>query len=251
MCLGKISEHSKNWTNTDPLRDFTSTAWTDLEQQGATAFVAVDVAIAQDLQSEDQMRSARTALQDVAMDTADHLGLLIQVNEQIHIHEQALTQWMMVHSNEDWFSLKNYRGLDWTNGERNDNWPDFEYHEYQTIQSGLDSEQCTRAWELPKVQALVPQFWAHAQVVAKSWHTFTTGLHSHDDEWNQNVSKQIHNVCQMMKTAKMLPSDYDPWYAFMKAWIEDFSATRIKLLASMAVSGEVVSSGCARQGEAG
>ena len=128
---------------------------------------------------------------------------------------------------------------------------DYEYHEYQTIQSGLNAEQGTKAWELPQVNALVPQFWAHAQVVAKSWYTFTNGLHSHDDEWNQTVSKQIHNVCQMMKTAKMLPSDYEQWYGFMKAWIDDIAATRINLLASREVSGEVISTGSAGQGDAG
>ena len=106
-CLKKVSEHSKNWTNTDPLRDFTSTAWTDLEQQGATSFIAAEVAIAQDLESEDQMRGARTALQEVANDTADHLGLLIQVNEQIHIHEQAMEQWMKLHRDETGISLEN------------------------------------------------------------------------------------------------------------------------------------------------
>ncbi len=119
-CLIKISEHSKEWTNGDPLRDFTSTAWTTLEQQGATSFIAAEVAIAQDLDSEDQMRGARTALQDVANDTADHLGLLIQVNEQIHIHNQAMEQWMNLHRDKPWFSLAKYRGLEWQNVDRDD-----------------------------------------------------------------------------------------------------------------------------------
>ena len=52
-CMNAISVQSKTWTNTDPLRDFTSTEWTDLEQQGASSFVAAEVTIAQDLVSED------------------------------------------------------------------------------------------------------------------------------------------------------------------------------------------------------
>ncbi len=92
-CIEKITENSKGWTDTDPLRDFASTAWTTLEQQGATAFAAAEVVIAQDLTSKDQMHSARTALQEVAENTADHLRLFIKVNEQIHTQEQALEQW--------------------------------------------------------------------------------------------------------------------------------------------------------------
>ena len=99
-CMNAISVQSKTWTNTDPIRDFTSTEWTDLEQHGQTSFVAAEVTIAQDLESEDQMRSARTALQEVATDTADHLGLLLQVNEQIKIHKLAKAQWMNLNQNE-------------------------------------------------------------------------------------------------------------------------------------------------------
>ncbi len=46
------------------------------------------------------MRGARTALQEVATDTADHLGLLLQVNEQIKIHKLAKAQWMNLNQNE-------------------------------------------------------------------------------------------------------------------------------------------------------
>ena len=106
-CMGKISEQSETWTN-DPMRDFTSDEWTDLEQHGHTSWVAAVVAIAEDLESEDQMRGARTALQECATDTADHLGLLIQVNEQIDTHKLAKAQWMSLHENQPWFSMEEY-----------------------------------------------------------------------------------------------------------------------------------------------
>ena len=162
-----------------------------------------------------------------------------------------MAQWMNLHQDEPWFSMTNYQGLEWNNPDRTGDWPNYEYHEFQTIQSGINQEQGTSAWELPQVTTLVPQFWAHAQVVSKSWFTFTGGLHSHDDEWNQTVSRQIHDVCQMMKAADMLPSDYTPWYAFMKGWIDDFAKTRVRLLASREISVGVIPTESAGQGDAG
>ena len=173
------------------------------------------------------------------------------MNEQIHNQEQALAQWNAVNSKKEWFSLANYHGWAWENQDRNDGWPDWEYHEYQTLMSGLGSDQTTRAWELPLVTALIPQFWAHTQVIAKAWYTFTDGLYSHDDEWNQNVSTQIHNVCQLIRAANMLPSDYEPWYKFMKTWIEDFAAARTQRMADREIPAEVISVGSAGQSDAG
>ncbi len=51
------------------------------------------------------------------------------------------------------------------------------------------------------------------------------------------VSSQIHDVCQMIKTAgeddaALIPSDYEPWYTFMKGWIDDFKRTRTSVLAT-------------------
>ena len=97
---------------------------------------------------------------------------------------------------------------------------------------------------------LVPQFWAYAQVLSKSWFLFTSGLHEHDDEWNQTVSKQIHDVCLMMKTADLLPVDYTEWYAFMKGWIDDFKKTRTQLLATRDVPAGVSPAGAAGQSDA-
>ena len=106
-CMEKISENSKGWTDTDPLRDFASNAWTTLEQQGDTAFAATEVVIVEDLTSKDQMHAARAALQIAADNTADHLRLFIKLNEQHHTQEVKLAQWNTANGTHTWFVLDN------------------------------------------------------------------------------------------------------------------------------------------------
>ena len=110
----------------------------------------------------------------------------------------------------------NYRGLEWTDTDRNDRWPDYDYHCYQSLKSGMDSDATTLAGELPVVREMVSQFWAHAQALGRAWYTFPDGLYSCDDEWNQSISTLVNDVCQLLTTAKMQPSDYEPWYKFLK-----------------------------------
>ncbi len=134
-----------------------------------------------------------------------------------------------------WFTLDNYVGLLWSNTDRMDGWPDYEYHEYQTIQSAMNSEESTIEWELTQARRLIPQFWAYAQVLSKAWYIYPDGLHESEDELNQTMGKQIHDVCQMIKTAgeqyaELVPVDYQAWHAFMKGWIEDFKKPRTSLL---------------------
>ncbi len=171
-CLSKIPSHATDWNSTDQMKDFTSTAWTTLEQQGKSAFVLDEVPIAQDLQSADEMRGARDSLIEIAQETGDHLELLLRVVDQIDVYNREMAAWKKVNGSKQWYSMQNYKGLSWENTDRDDLWPDCEYHEYQTIQAGLNSEQGTSDWEFPIVTRLVPQFWAHAQVLSKSWHTF-------------------------------------------------------------------------------
>ena len=114
----------------------------------------------------------------------------------------------------------------------------------------MNAENGTIEWETTQVGRLVPQFWAYAQVLSKSWFVFTHGLHESEDEWNQTVSKQIHDVCQMIKTADLLPVDYKEWYAFMKGWIDDFKTTRTRLLATRADAAGASPAGAAEQSEA-
>ncbi len=222
-----------------------------MEQQGDTAFAATQVVVVEDLTSKDQMHSARATLQIVADNTADHLRLLIKLNEQIGQAEGKLEQWLRANGKKDWCVFENYSGLAWEDPNRNDGWPDWEYHQYQVLKSGLGSDQTTSTAEIPVVKELVPQFWAHTQALAKAWYTFPDGLYSHDDEWNQSVSALVHSVCQLTRAANMLPPDYEPWYKFMKAWIEDFAATRIKRMATRESPAEVISAGSAGQGDAG
>ncbi len=128
------------------------------------------------------MSGARAELQEIMMRTEDHLRLLIAVEEQLQIHEAELAAWMELNGKAPWFFLARYRGLTWDNKKRTDGWPDYQYHEYQTLRSGVEAERSTRDTERPLVKVMVPQFWAHAQVVARSWHVFTKGLHPHDEE---------------------------------------------------------------------
>jgi hypothetical protein len=116
------------------------------------------VVIVEDLTSKDQMHAARAALQIVADNTADHLRLYITLNEQIHTQEVQLAQWKTVN---DTLVLDKYQGLAWDDADRTDGWPDWEYHQYQVLMSGLGSDQTTKTAEVPLVEALVPQFWAH------------------------------------------------------------------------------------------
>ena len=197
------------------------------------------VSLAEDLTSPDQMRGARAALQEFANDTADHLALLIQTTEQLKSHKLAMEKWMTENEKHVWFTLENYVGLLWSNTDRTDGWPNYEYHEYQTIQSAMNSEEDTIKWEMTQVRRLIPQFWAYAQVLSRAWYLYTDGLHESEDELNQTVSKQIHDVCQMIKTAgeenaDLVPVDYLDWYAFMKGWIEDFKRTRTSVLETRA-----------------
>ena len=152
ICMGKIAEQSKNCTSTDQMKDFTFTEWTNLEQQGETAFVLDEVAIAQDLQSADEMRGAREALIDIAQETEDRLELLRRIKEQILIHTQEMKLWKRENEAKEWYLMQNYKGLSWDNEDRDDGWPAWEYHQYQTIQSGLTSEQSTYDWEFHIVQ---------------------------------------------------------------------------------------------------
>ncbi len=146
--------------------------------------------------------------------------------------------------------MSEYKGLEWSDDNRNDRWPNYEYHEYQTICSAISAEEGSIVWEMNEVNRLVPQFWAYAQVLSKAWFVFTDGLHEYEDEWNQTVSKQIHDVCQMIKTADLLPVDYTEWYAFMKGWIDDFKTTRTRLLATRDVPAGASPAGAAGQTEA-
>ncbi len=164
-CMSKISTQSDAWTN-DTTRDFTSTEWMNLEQKGDTSYKEAEVSLAEDLESADQMRGARAALQECANDTADHLGLLIQVMEQLANHKLAMDKWKAEHGHHPWFSLTEYKGLEWNNEDRTDEWPNYEYHEYQTIQSAINAENDTIEWETTQVNRLVPQFWAYAQVMS-------------------------------------------------------------------------------------
>ena len=102
--MNKISAQSDGWTN-DTARDFTSTEWTNLEQIGGTSFMEAEVSLAEDLESADQMRGARAALQECANDTADHVGLLIQVMEQLANHKLAMDKWKAEHGHHQWFTL--------------------------------------------------------------------------------------------------------------------------------------------------
>ena len=170
--------------------------------------------------------------------------------EQLATHKLAMDQRKGENGHHQWFSMTEYKGLEWSNSDRTDGWPDYEYHQFQTIQSGINAETGTLDWEMTQVNRLVPQFWAYAQVLSKSWFLFTSGLHEHDDEWNQTVSKQIHDVCLMMKTADLLPVDYTEWYAFVKGWIDDFKKTRTKLLATRDVPAGVSPAGAAGQSDA-
>ena len=147
--------------------------------------------------------------------------------------------------------FERYSGLTWTDSDRNDGWPDWENHQYQVLVSGLGSDETTSTAELPVVKELIPQFWAHTQALAKAWYTFTDGLHSHDDEWNQSVSTLIHSVCQLARAANMLPEDYEPWYKFLKVWIDNFTAARLQRMKDREVPAEVISVGSAGQGNAG
>ena len=92
-CLTKIASQAKDWNSTDQMRDFTSTAWTTLEQQGETAFVLDEVPIAQDLQSADEMRGARDSLIEIAQETGDQLELLLRVVEQIDVYDHEMAAW--------------------------------------------------------------------------------------------------------------------------------------------------------------
>ncbi len=55
----KMAERSRDWTDADPLNDFASTLWLNLEQQGDSVYVAPTVTIAQDLTDPQQMVGAR------------------------------------------------------------------------------------------------------------------------------------------------------------------------------------------------
>mgnify|MGYP000211331175 FL=1 len=234
-CLQTIVAQSEGWTN-DTARDFTSTEWTTLESVGTTSFTGAQVSLAEDLESADQMLSARARLEECASDTADHVGLLIQWKEQLGNHKAEKEQWMAQHGQKEWFKMSEYRGLAWSDDNRNDRWPDYEYHEYQTICSAISAEEGSIIWEMNEVNRLVPQFWAYAQVLSKAWFEFTDGLHECEDEWNQKVGKQIQDVCQMISTADLLPVDYIEWVNFMKGWIDNFKITRTRLLTTRAAS---------------
>ncbi len=54
---------------------------------------------------------------------------------------------------------------------------------------------------MKEARRLIPQFWAYAQVLSRAWYVYTDSLHESEDELNQMVSSQIHDVCQMIKTA--------------------------------------------------
>ncbi len=204
-CMIKIAAQSKNWINSDPLKDFMSTEWTTLEQ-GGTNFVADEVTIAEDLVSKDEMLGARQALQEIADETADHLGLLITIEERILTYEKEQEQWLRDYSSMDWYNMDNYdSSKEWTDRSRSDGWPDWEYHAYRNIDTALDAEKSGKEYHLPTVERLVPQFWSCAQALSRGWHTFAEALIPADDTWNQTVATQIDKVCQLMRRGRSPP----------------------------------------------
>ena len=104
------------------------------------------------------MNGARDSLIEIGLKTADHLELLLRVVDQIDVYNREMAAWKRVNESKQWYSMQNYRGLNWENTDRDDLWPNWEYHQYQTIQAGLNSEQGTYEWEFPIVKRLVPQF---------------------------------------------------------------------------------------------
>ena len=102
------------------------------------------------LTAPDQIRGESTVVQEIRNDTAVHLALDIQTAEQLNSNRLAKDKWMLENGNHEWFRMENYRGLLWNNTERTDNWPDYEYHEYHTVQSAMNSEESTSEWALTK-----------------------------------------------------------------------------------------------------